>query len=51
MEEILKKKEEIINGYNAYIENEHLYNELLEKKNKISQAEIKRELLKSTELK
>jgi len=48
MEEILKKKEEIINGYNAYIENENLYNELLEKKNKISQAEIKRELLKST---
>ncbi len=48
IEEILKRKEEIINGYNAYVENENLYNELLEKKNKISQAEIKKELLKNT---
>ncbi|MEA3313428.1 MAG: SMC family ATPase [Caldisericota bacterium] len=48
IEEMLKRKEEIMNGYNAYVENENLYNELLEKKNKISQAEIKRALLKST---
>ena len=48
IEEILKRKEEIINGYNAYAENENLYNEFLEKKNKISQAEIKKELLKNT---
>jgi exonuclease SbcC len=48
IEETLKRKEEIINGHNAYVENENLYNELLEKKNKISQVEIKKELLKST---
>ena len=47
IEEILKRKEEIINGYNAYVENENLYNELLERKSKISQAEIKMELLKN----
>ncbi len=48
VEEILKRREEIINGYNAYVKNENLYNELLERKNKISQAEIKKELLKNT---